>query len=92
MSHSGPDIRPLRPGTRRRDLYQRCQSSQIKRTLRVFAFVALTYFIGGVLANIYLDWPAPNARLASRHDHVHASHHRALERRTILTTPKSWQH
>jgi hypothetical protein len=31
----------------------------MKRTLRIGAFVVLTFFIGRSVANIYLDWPAP---------------------------------
>jgi hypothetical protein len=35
------------------------RATTIKEGLRTFAFVALTYFVGGVIANTYLEWPAP---------------------------------
>ncbi|CAB3746011.1 hypothetical protein [Paraburkholderia solisilvae] len=31
----------------------------MKRTLRALTFVTLTYLVGGVAANVYLEWPAP---------------------------------
>jgi hypothetical protein len=31
----------------------------MKKAICIFAFVALTFFIGGTIANIYLEWPAP---------------------------------
>jgi hypothetical protein len=31
----------------------------MKKAMHIVAFVTLTYFIGGALANVFLEWPAP---------------------------------